>query len=69
MNLNKKELEILSDCLLSKMKDVSEIRPVSKKLQDAINSELKILQELNSRVAQELSGKSKILKNLINTVL
>jgi len=50
MNLNKESLEILSDCILSKMEQISSIKNVSKQLTVFISEELKILQQLNSKV-------------------
>ena len=54
MKLNKEELEILSECILTKMKEVSSIKPTTQALTDAIQSELDELQYLNSVVCEEL---------------
>lgn len=54
MKLSKEELEILSECLLSKMREISNIKPVSNALSVAIQSELEELQNLNSVVCDEL---------------
>jgi hypothetical protein len=54
MVLNKEELEILSECLLCKMKEISSIKPVSNAISVAIQSELDKLQYLNSVVCNEL---------------
>ena len=54
MQLEKEELEILSECILCKMKEISNIKPVSNALSEAIKSELDELQYLNSVVCDEL---------------
>jgi hypothetical protein len=54
MKLSKEELEILSECILCKMKEISNIKPVSNALTVAIQSELEELQYLNSVVCGEL---------------
>ena len=54
MLLNKEELEILSECILSKMKEVSSIKPSTEALAIAIQSELDELQYLNSVVCDDL---------------
>lgn len=54
MNLNKESLEILSDCILSKMEQISKINKVSTQLSVSINNELQMLKELNTRVCKEL---------------
>ena len=54
MQLEKEELEILSECILCKMKEISSIKPVSNALSVAIQSELDELQYLNSVVCDEL---------------
>jgi hypothetical protein len=55
MKLNKEELEILSECILSKMREVSGIKPTTQTLKDAIQSELDELRYLNSIVCDELN--------------
>jgi len=59
MNLNKVALEVLSDCIISKMEQISSIKNVSKQLTVFISEELKILQQLNSKVCEELHNKTK----------
>ncbi len=59
MNLNKESLEVLSDCILSKMEQISKINKVSTQLSDSINKELQMLQELNTKVCEELHNKTK----------
>ena len=59
MNLNKESLEVLSDCILSKMEQISKINKVSNQLSDSINKELQMLQELNTKVCEELHNKTK----------
>jgi len=54
MNLNQEDLEMLSECILCKMNEVSSIKPVSPALAEAIQSELELLQNLNSMVCKEL---------------
>jgi len=57
MNLNQEALEILSDCILSKMEQISKINKVSTQLSDSINKELQMLKELNTKVCKELHNK------------
>ncbi len=57
MNLNKESLEILSDCILSKMEQISKVNKVSTQLSNSINKELQMLQELNSKVCKELDNR------------
>jgi len=59
MNLNQEALEVLSDCILSKMEQISKINKVSNQLSDSINKELQMLQELNTKVCEELHNKTK----------
>ena len=54
MTLNQEELKILSECILYKMREIWEIKPVSNALMVAINSELELLRNLNSVVCNEL---------------
>jgi len=62
MNLNKEALEILSDCILSKMDQISKINKVSIQLSDSINKELQMLKEFNTKVCTELHNKTKSSK-------
>ena len=57
MNLNQEALEVLSDCILSKMEQISKINKVSNQLSDSINKELQTLQELNTKVCKELDNR------------
>ena len=57
MNLNQEALELLSDCILSKMEQISKINKVSTQLSDSINKELQMLKELNTMVCKELHNK------------
>ncbi len=57
MNLNQEALEVLSDCILSKMEQISKINNISTQLSDSINKELQMLEELNSKVCKELDSK------------
>lgn len=59
MNLNKESLEVLSDCILSKMEQISKINKVSTRLTDSINKELQLLKELNTKLCTELHNKTK----------
>jgi len=63
MNLNKESLEVLSDCILSKMEQISTIKNVSKQLTVFISEELKILERLNSQVCKELHNKKEPSNN------
>ena len=54
MTLDKEQLEILSECILSKMKEISSIKPSTITLSVAIKSELDELQYLNSTICDEL---------------
>ena len=64
INLNEEELEMLSECILYKMKEISSIKPISPALSIAIQSELEILQNLNSVICVEME---KIQENSNNT--
>ena len=57
MNLNQEALELLSDCILSKMEKISKINKVSTLLSDSINIEIQMLQVLNKKVYYELHNK------------
>ena len=54
MNLDKESLMVLSDCILFRMGELSNIRNVSEKFLSCINIELATLQDLNSKVCKEL---------------
>lgn len=54
MNLNEEELTIISDCILSKIEELSKVKNVSTRLWESIHSELEVLQKLNSGVCDEL---------------
>ena len=54
MNLNEEELTIISDCILTKIEELSKVKNVSTKLWESIHSELEVLQKLNSGVCDEL---------------
>jgi len=63
MNLNQEALEVLSDCILSKMEQISKINKVSNQLSDSINKELQMLQELNTKVSKALHNKKESFNN------
>ena len=54
MNLKQEELEVLSDCILSKMEQLSKIIIASEQLMNSIRKEVQMLERLNSKVCNEL---------------
>jgi hypothetical protein len=55
MTFNREKLEILSECIPCKMKEISSINPFKEALSIVVKSELDELQYLNSVVRDELS--------------
>jgi len=55
MNLNQEKLLVISDCILSKIEELSKVKNVSTELWDSIYSEIEVLQKLNSKVCEELT--------------